>query len=184
MNLVHTLYVFAFAAAVAAQAAGDPSTLPPRTGPVLEEFGPFVPVPAPGFATPVNGALRAVFDVARRDDPGTLNRRLESAARFLNMHADAGVAVGKLEVAIVVHGPAARDLLNDQAFQAREGTANPNAALLRAMMDAGVEVILCGQTAAFGGYGAEELLPGVKLALSAMTALVALQDQGYRLIAF
>lgn len=184
MKLVPTLAICALAAGAAAQAADDPSSQPPRAGPVIEGFGPFVRVPEPGFATPVDGAMRAVFDVARTDDPGKPNRHLESAARFLNMHADAGRAPGTLEAAIVVHGPAARDLLNDRAHLARQGTENPSSALLRALMDSGVEVILCGQTAAFGGYRADELLPGVKLALSAMTALVSLQDQGYRLIAF
>jgi len=184
MKLASKLIICALATSATAPAAEAPPLPPPLTGPAIEGFGPFVPVPEPGFPTPVSGALRAVFDVAQIDDSGKANRRLESAARFMNMHADAGMAPAKLAVAIVVHGPAARDLLSDQAYLAREGTANPSAALLRAMMDAGVEVILCGQTAAFGGYRPDELLPGVKLALSAMTALVSLQDQGYRIIAF
>ena len=85
---------------------------------------------------------------------------------------------------MVIHGKATRELLTDVAFQKRFGMDNPNRALVEALIAADVEVILCGQSAAFGGYDKSELLPGVKLALSAMTALVGLQNQGYRLIAF
>lgn len=46
----------------------------------------------------------------------------------------------------------------------------------------GPVIQLCGQTAASRGPGREELLPGVKLAPSAMTTLVARQNQGYALI--
>jgi len=162
----------------------EPLQLPSKQGPVIEGFGPFVPVSQAEFPTPVDGSLKAVFDVAATQGPGERNPRLESPARFLNMHADAGLAAGRIQVALVVHGPAARDLLTDEAYNKRFGSANPNRALLEALGGAGVQIILCGQTAAFGGYPREDLLPQVKLALSAMTALVSLQDQGYRLIAF
>lgn len=164
--------------------AADPAEPQARRGPVIEKFGPYVPLGEPDFPTPVTVPMKAVFDVARTQGPGEPNPRLETPARFLNMHADAGVPVERIQLALVVHGPAARDLLTDEAYRKRYGTANPNRALLEALGAAGVQIILCGQTAAFGGYTAEELLPEVKLALSAMTALVSLQDQGFRLIAF
>jgi intracellular sulfur oxidation DsrE/DsrF family protein len=49
---------------------------------------------------------------------------------------------------------------------------------------AGVKIYLCGQTAAFKGYGAEEFHPAVTIALSAMTVHVRLQSEGYTLIPF
>jgi intracellular sulfur oxidation DsrE/DsrF family protein len=156
----------------------------PSMGPVIENFGPYLPVPEPGFATPMDQSLKAVFDVASSPEPGEASRYLETPARFLNMHAGSGVPEENLRVAVVIHGKATRELLTDVAFQKRFGMDNPNRALVEALIAADVEIVLCGQSAAFGGYDKSELLPGVKLALSAMTALVSLQNQGYRLIAF
>lgn len=156
----------------------------PSMGPVIQDFGPYLPVPEPGFATPADQAMKAVFDVAQSPEPGEASRHLETPARYLNMHAGSGVAKDNLRAAVVIHGRATRDLLTDAAFQKRFGMDNPNRALVEALIAADVEIILCGQSAAFGGYDKAELLPGVKLALSAMTALVGLQNQGYQLIAF
>lgn len=156
----------------------------PSMGPVIENFGPYLPVVEPGFATPTDQPLKAVFDVAQSPEPGEPSRYLETPARYLNMHVGSGVAEENIRAAVVIHGRATRDLLTDVAFQKRFGMDNPNRALVEALIAADVEIILCGQSAAFGGYGKTELLPGVKLALSAMTALVSLQNQGYRLIAF
>ncbi len=156
----------------------------PSMGPVIQDFGPYLPVLEPGFETPMDQPMQAVFDVAQSPEPGEASRYLETPARYMNMHAGSGVSKDNLRAAMVIHGRATRDLLTDAAFQKRFGIDNPNRALVEALIAADVEVILCGQSAAFGGYDKSELLPGVKLALSAMTALVALQNQGYRLIAF
>ena len=156
----------------------------PSMGPIIQDFGPYLAVAEPGFETPTDQPMKAVFDVAQSPEPGEPSRHLETPARYLNMHAGSGVSKDKLQAAVVIHGRATRDLLTDAAFQKRFGMDNPNRALVEALIAADVEVILCGQSAAFGGYDKSELLPGVKLALSAMTALVSLQNQGYRLIAF
>ena len=47
------------------------------------------------------------------------------------------------------------------------------------MTDQGVRFIVCGQSAAGQGVAKSELLPGVEMALSAMTAHALLQQQGY-----
>ena len=165
-------------------ALAQAETPQPSMGPVIEHFGPYLPVPDPGFVPLPGQQLNAVFDVASSPEPGQASRYLETPARFVNMHAGSGVPEENIRAAVVIHGKATRDLLTDVAFQKRFGMDNPNRALVEALIAADVEVILCGQSAAFGGYEKTELLPGVKLALSAMTALVSLQNQGYRLIAF
>ncbi len=156
----------------------------PSMGPVIQDFGPYLPVLEPGLETPMGQPMKAVFDVAQSPEPGEASRYLETPARYMNMHAGSGVSKDNLRAAVVIHGRATRDLLTDAAFQKRFGMDNPNRALVEALIAADVEIVLCGQSAAFGGYDKAELLPGVKLALSAMTALVGLQNQGYRLIAF
>lgn len=155
------------------------------TGPVIENFGPVYDVPRPDFVTPTDLSYRVVFDVAPSPEAADqLNPRIESLARFVNMHVRAGVKKDQIKLVLVVHGAAGKDMLSGAAYQARFGVDNPNVPLLAALKANGVRIIVCGQTAAHKGFGREELAPGVEVAVSAMTALVALQADGYRLISF
>ncbi len=124
------------------------------------------------------------FDVVEAADGDARNRGFESAARFVNMHAAAGVDPDNIRVAVVVHGGAVRDLLTNAARAERALTldadgANPSGAMVQAMLDAGVRFIVCGQSMAGAGIAREELRDGVEVALSAMTAHALLQQRGY-----
>ena len=157
----------------------------PQTGPVIEGFGPVFEVPEGSMNLKKNKNYKVSMDVsATADSSDELNRRLESAARFLNMHARNGIKTGRLEFAIIVHGPAGQDLLTEEAYAARFDQPNPNTAMLKALSEAGVKIYICGQTAAYRGFGVEEMNPAVNFALSAMTAHVRLQSEGYTLIPF
>jgi intracellular sulfur oxidation DsrE/DsrF family protein len=155
-----------------------------KIGPVFEAFGPVATVPD-AQALPASSEFKISFDTAKASEGEALNRTLESAARFINMHAAAGVDPDNVDVAVIVHGGAAFDLLTAEPFAARrDGAANPNAALINALTDHGVRIILCGQTAAYRDISADDLLPGVEMALSAMTAHAQLQQAGYTLNPF
>jgi len=129
---------------------------------------------------PADTEFAIAFDVAKPAEDGARNRGFESAARFINMHVAAGVPEENIQIAVVVHGKAAMDLLSDEAWAAKgkEG-ANLSGAMIRAMLDKGVRFILCGQSGAAYGIKADELIPGVETALSAMTAHALLQQSGY-----
>lgn len=157
---------------------------PTSTGPVIESAGPVFAVPHPDFETPPDMTYRVAFEIV--EAPPTVDRpnpQLVTVARFLNMHGRAGVPLERLDVA-VVHGPAGRALLDDEAYRGLEGVANPHVRLIRELADAGVRIILCGQTAAARRLRRDRLLPSVEMALSAMTAFVVLQEQGYHLNPF
>ena len=148
----------------------------PVTGPLIEDFGPVSAVPGAVLGPPDTGLMRVVFDVVDApEDPAGSNARIVSAARFLNMHE-------RMSVALVLHGDAGRAALKDDAYWDRFDTVNPDRALLARLRAAGAAIYLCGQTAGFRGYDSDQILPSVDLALSAMTALVRLQDDGYRLV--
>ncbi|MEP3421391.1 MAG: DsrE family protein [Erythrobacter sp.] len=161
------LSVFAFASPLAAQ---SPNLDAFSTGPVFEDFGPHAPVEGAG-ELPSLTTFSIAFDVAKKADAGTRNRGFESAARFINMHVAAGVPADRINIAVVVHGGAVHDLV--------AGGDNGSAAMLRAMLDYGVRVIVCGQSAAANGVSADELIEGVEMDLSAMTAHALLQQDGY-----
>lgn len=177
---VAILAVLTFTGANDAVGQKNPS---PSTGPVVDGFGPVYDIEDPDVVTPA-GPLRAIFDVTESGSaPGELNRRIESVARFLNMHARAGVDPDDLHVVLILHGGAGKDALSDAGYGARHGMANPNLPLLEALAEAGVDVVLCGQTMSARGFGRNELAAPVKVALSAMTAMLLYQARGYGIAA-
>ena len=161
------------------------SAVEPELGPVIPGYGPVMAPPPGSYNLDPDVHYKVSMDVMGvAEFPGDVNRHLESAARFLNMHARNGIPADKLDFAIIVHGPAARDLLTDEAYEARYNEENPNTGLLKELNAAGVAIYLCSQTAAFRGMAPEEFSPAVTMSLSAMTAHVRLQQEGYTLIPF
>ena len=155
----------------------------PSKGPLNEDFGPTYPINDRDVPLPEDFTYKVVFDLATYPGEVTaVNVRLESVARFLNMHGRNGVPVENMDLAIVVHGAAVKNLLNDDAYEARYKVENPNLELLTQLHDAGVSIYVCGQSTSFGGIEKNELADGVKLALSAMTMLTVLQSDGYALL--
>ncbi len=172
--------IMAMAALVASPvAAQQPDLSRFTTGPVFPDIGPVADVEA-SFEIPADANFRHSFDVATRMEDGP-NRGFVSVARFINMHARGGVPAERIQTALVVHGQAAHDLLNAEAYAERfDGAANPSEGLITALTEHGVRVILCGQSAAANGIDeTSDLLPGVEVALSAMTAHALLQQRGY-----
>ncbi len=114
----------------------------------------------------------------------SVNASIETAARFLNMHAQSGIPAKNLKVALVVHNKASKDVISNEAYQKKYGTNNPNQELIKALIDVGGQIIFCGQSSVSRGFPREDLIEGVQLSLSAMTALIQLQDENYKLIKF
>ena len=141
-----------------------------RSGPIFEEFGDHAPVQGVENFVP-DTEFAIAFDVAGQADAGTRNRGFESAARFINMHASHAVDPANMRIAVVVHGGAVKDLLDAEDNHSR--------AMVTQLLDYGVRFIVCGQSAAAYGVAKGDLIPGVELALSAMTAHAQLQQAGY-----
>jgi intracellular sulfur oxidation DsrE/DsrF family protein len=162
--------ILAAAVALFASAANAQDISAFRTGPIFEDFGPHAPVEGiDTFAPDTEFAI--AFDVAGQADAGTRNRGFESAARFINMHASHAVDPANMRIAVVVHGGAVKDLLDAEDNHSR--------AMVTQLLDYGVRFIVCGQSAAAHGVAKADFIPGVELALSAMTAHAQLQQAGY-----
>lgn len=157
----------------------------PVTGPVVKNFGPVLAPPEQAYNLVPDVQYKVSMDVSRTGDfVEDKNRSIESAARFLNMHARNGIDPKDIEFALIVHGPATKDLLSDAAYRARYEEPNPNTAMLYELQQAGVSIYLCSQSAAFKKFAYDEFNPAVTIAVSAMTAHVRLQQEGYTLIPF
>ncbi|MFQ3248422.1 DsrE family protein [Glaciecola sp.] len=148
-----------------------------KTGPLIEVFGKNAEVTTHTVAK--DAKFKVAFDVASGADAGDINRKFDSLARFLNMHVNAGVNKDNIELALVVHGKAVFDLLNNENYQKRNSQDNPNKPLLQALMNNKVRVIVCGQSAAANGIDISQFVKGSEVELSAMTAHAQLQQAGY-----
>jgi intracellular sulfur oxidation DsrE/DsrF family protein len=172
--------LIAFPALAAAQPAGNTPGLQ-RSGPVINSTGFSIKVENPTFAIPDGHIFKAVWVIDRADTTGA-NQQLTTIARFLNLHARHGIPESRLLTAAVVHGSGWPSLLSDSAYAARYGgKTNPSRELVQELLAHGTQLVLCGQTAGARGIRQEELLPGVKLGISAMTALNVFQAQGYQM---
>lgn len=156
-----------------------------KTGPIIKEYGKVWAIENPDFKVNTDKEYKAVFDIMNSPESHeSVNASIETAARFLNMHAQSGVPAANLKVALVVHNNASKDVIDNDTYLKKYGTDNPNQELIKALIDAGGQIIFCGQSSVSRGFPREGLIDGVQLSLSAMTALIQLQDENYRLIKF
>ena len=126
---------------------------------------------------PPETRFKLAIDITDGGETGKLNSKFLTAASFLNLQHANGIPPENVDIALVVHGSAHRDLMNDEAY----GGDNPNAELLATLQKYNVKVLYCGQNAVMRDVTASDLLPGVELTHSATTTHVLLQQQGYSL---
>jgi intracellular sulfur oxidation DsrE/DsrF family protein len=96
----------------------------------------------------------------------------------------------KGEIIAVFHGDAAFLVLNDEAYDANRRvqtghpiqTGNPYGKLIAGLMKQGVQIELCGATAAANHWTNKDLLPGVKVNTNAMVRVTELEQKGFTLI--
>ena len=180
------LLVLASGAMLGAGSARAQETMRPgfHAGSAIPEFGAVATVEG-HVSIPAGSTFSIAFDVSEPGKPGSINRTIESAARFINMHVEAGVPREAIRIAVVAHGQASFDLTDAATYAAKhDGATNANLAAIATLLQHDVQFILCGQSAAALGINRDQLAPGVRLALSAMTAHAQLQQQGYTLNPF
>jgi|SRR5271156_3496398 len=88
------------------------------------------------------------------------------------------------QIVAVFHGDAAYIVLNDDAYNSNRHvqTGNPYGKPMAGLMKQGVQIELCGATAAANHWGNADLLPGVKVNTNAMVRVTELEQKGYTLI--
>lgn len=183
-HAIRWLLVFGTLAARASTAAAQSANRPtPSSGPVIHSAGAALTVEDPSFRVPAGHQFKTVFVIdVGGNDTTRANAMLSTMARFYNLHALNGYPASRMQLAAVVFGNGWQSLLTDAAFAARFGTAhNPSRALVLELLQHGAQLVLCGQTAGAAHIRRDELLLGVTVAISAMTALNVLQSQGYLL---
>jgi intracellular sulfur oxidation DsrE/DsrF family protein len=155
------------------------------TYPVIKDYGRAWPLPQAAVQPEKGREYKVLFNLTRAgDNPSEPLPGLEHAARTLNVFSSLGVPPKNLHIVMVFHGPAASAAMNNAVYRAHFKVDNPNIDLIHQLTHAGVEAYLCGQALHEMNYDEKDILPGVKLATSAMVALVTYQNNGYALMPF
>jgi intracellular sulfur oxidation DsrE/DsrF family protein len=151
----------------------------------VADFGKVFQIEKPDLLLQKNKTYKVVFDVyTDGKKKSKKNSSIVTVARFINMHVQQGVPISNLKVALVLHGSATKNALNDTSYLEKYGKENPNSELLSALKQANVDIFVCGQSLYSKGYKKENISKDVQLSLSALTALVHYQSNGYQLINF
>lgn len=108
-----------------------------------------------------------------------INGGLGEVGRLINLHVAAGVPKENLDLAVIIHGPALNVYLKNEAYQKKFGTPNPNIDLLKQFLALGVKFIACGQAMAFFDFKKEDMIPEVRVSLSAKVVVSTYQLKGY-----
>ena len=162
-----------------------PLQLSAQTGEALiREIGGSPAANNPDFAAPHDLAYKRAWHVTvAPEEPNGMAAGFRSPASFFRLMDSNGVPRSNVKLAVIVHGTATPSLLNNAAYKARTGADNGSLALLTALHEAGVQIIVCGQALINRNVARDQLLPFVKVATTAGTAHAILAAQGYEVIA-
>ena len=169
-------------AAVTLFAGANPTTAPEFQHPLVKDYGGIVVVP--DAAEPPRKDSKILLDVTSAEKKGDVLKGLDRAAVIANLYEQEGVGPSQgLKFAVVIHGPATKAVLSQEAFARRhDGAENPDRELIHRLRGAGVEIFVCGQALARQKFRTDEVSPDVTIAVSAATVHINKQMDGYVLV--
>ncbi len=171
--------------------AADPTGQPKYEHPVVKDHGGIVVLPDAVYQP--KKSAKVILDITSDKMEGGVLLGLDRAALILNQYTAAGAGTDHdFNMTVILHGPATTAALKDEAMAKHASSykkdlgkaKNPNRELVKTLTDAGVEIVVCGQAMAHHGFATDEVLPEVKVAVSAATANIQLQMAGYAYIPF
>jgi intracellular sulfur oxidation DsrE/DsrF family protein len=147
---------------------------------LLREVGGTPAVTDPTFRAPADLTYKMAWHVTEAPaEANGIAAGFRSPANLMRQLETNGVPRRNLKMAVIVHGTATPSLLNNAAYKARTGSDNGSIALLTALHEAGVQIIVCGQALINRNVPRDQLLPFVQVATTATSAHVILATQGY-----
>lgn len=151
----------------------------------VKDFGKVFTIDKADLLLDKNKVYKVIFDVFKDSKKKSKkNPSIITVARYINMHLQQGMSLENLKIALVLHGAATKNVLKDESYQKKYGKENPNLALLHALKQANVDIFVCGQSLYAKGFKEADTSIDVKVSLSALTALVHYQSEGYHQINF
>ncbi len=154
--------------------------------PAIKAAGEMLPLPDAAFQPQKDVTYKAVFSITRGNkdpkDVKSINDGLDHVARAINVFVSAGVPLEHLKFVVIITGGAVSIVLDNAHYRKEFGVDNPDIALISQLKAAGVEFAVCGQALAGDKYEHSWVNPDVKIALSYLSTMIILQQQGYTLI--
>ena len=149
--------------------------------PKISDYGKVVRLPE-AAAQPRSGS-RICVDLTAGGPRDAINPGVEKLARYVNIYAGAGREAADVKIAVILHGQATPVALDDDAYAREFKTGgNPNLPLIRELRKADVEFLVCGQSLVGSGFSQVEVAPQIDVAVSALTANVNFQSDGWAFI--
>jgi intracellular sulfur oxidation DsrE/DsrF family protein len=150
--------------------------------PTIHDAGKIHPMPHAAYQPDPHATYKAVFSLSHFGaKPTEVSPSLEHVARAVNLYVNAGVPLAQLKFVAIAAGPATPIVLNDAQYRKLYGVANPNLAVIAQLRKAGVDVAVCAQAMAEHHFDYGWQNADVTLALSGLTTVIDLQQQGYAL---
>ena len=137
-------------------------------------------VPNAGELPDPNLTYKILFDVSKAaPNSDQVIPLLEGIARYVNTLDKWGVPREHRKLAVIFHQTGVQAILNNESYKERNGKDNPNAALLGKLLNAGVELHVCGQGMLANKIDRSMLLPGVNVDLWALVSIANFEMRGY-----
>ena len=152
---------------------------------IFDSWGWITP-PADSSPVAVQRDICAVCRIKNDEWKGDVGKGLACVKELVDTYTSAGISYSELHFSAVFHGDAAYWLLKDEqysAFTKKEGP-NPNKSIIRDLVALGVSIELCGQTMKEHGWTRDNVLPEVKIVVSAYPRIIDLELQGYAYVRF
>lgn len=108
-----------------------------------------------------------------------ISANIAEIGRLINIHIAAGVPRSNLHVVVVAHGPILKSFYNGEVYKENFKIENPNMKVFDEMLATGVKFIACGQAMNMLNIRKDELVPWMKVALSAQTVITDYQLKGF-----
>lgn len=107
------------------------------------------------------------------------NQCLVEIARIINLHVASGIPLKNISAVVVIHGFDISTVCTNAWYQKKFRMDNPNLKLIKDLEKIGTRFIVCGQAMDFLDFKNKDLLPEVKVSLTAQTVLTGYQLKGY-----
>ncbi|MEO8999009.1 MAG: DsrE family protein [Rhodanobacter sp.] len=151
--------------------------------PTIAGAGKIHVLPQAAYQPDRNATYKVVFSLSKAGDkPGEVSPSLDHVARAVNLYVSAGVPLDHLKFVAIAAGAATPVVLNDEQYKKVYGVANPNLPLIAQLRKAGVDIAVCGQAVAEHKFQYDWVDSRVTLALSGLTTVINLEQQGYALM--
>lgn len=151
--------------------------------PTIVGAGKIHPLPQAAYQPDRNATYKAVFLLTIASaKPGEVNPGLEHVARAVNLYVQSGVPLDHLKFVAVAVGPAAPIALDNAHYNKQFGVDNPNLPVIAQLRKDGIDVAVCGQAWGEHKFDYSWKDSNVTLALSGLTTVIDLQQQGYALM--